>query len=149
MIINVLFINNRGNGKENAMSFNNLEILRKGYGDFATGNIPSVLAIFDPKIEWIEADGFPYGGTYIGPDAVLMNVFMKLGTEWVGYTVKPLEFIDAGERIVVLGQYSGSYKATGKSFKADFAHVWTFRNGKVVKFVQYTDTALVQKALMA
>jgi ketosteroid isomerase-like protein len=131
------------------MSSKNLEILRKGYGDFAAGNIPSVLAIFDPKIEWTEADGFPYGGTYIGPDAVLKNVFMKLGTEWDGYTVKPVEFIDAGERVVVLGQYSGSYKATGKSFKADFAHVWALRDGKAVKFMQYADTALIQKALMA
>lgn len=131
------------------MSFNNLEILQIGYGNFATGNIPAVLAIFDPKIEWTEAEGFPYGGTYIGPDAVLMNVFMKLGTEWDGYSVVPVEFIDAGERIVVLGRYSGTYKATGRSFTADFAHVWTLRNGKAVKFVQYTDTVLVQRALKA
>jgi ketosteroid isomerase-like protein len=131
------------------MNYNNLEILRSAYGAFAKGDIPAVLAIFDPKIEWTEAEGFPYGGTYIGPDAVLKNVFMKLGTEWDGYSAKPTEYIDAGERVVALGQYSGSYKATGKSFKADFAHVWAFRNGKVVKFVQYTDTVLVQKALKA
>jgi len=131
------------------MSHNYLEMLRNAYGAFATGNIPAVLAVFDPKIEWIEAEGFPYGGTYIGPDAVLVNVFMKLGTEWDGYSAMPAEFIDAGERIVVLGQYSGTYKATGRSFKADFAHVWTLRNGKAVKFVQYADTALVQKALQA
>jgi ketosteroid isomerase-like protein len=129
------------------MSFNHLEMLRNAYGDFAKGNIPTVLAVFDSKIEWTEAEGFPYGGTYIGPDAVLGNVFMKLGTEWDGYSVVPIEFIDAGERIVVLGKYSGTYKATGRSFKADFAHVWTLRSGKAVKFVQYTDTALVQKAL--
>lgn len=129
------------------MSYDYLEILRKAYGAFATGDIPAVLAIFDPKIEWTEAEGFPYGGTYIGPEAVLQNVFMKLGTEWDGYSAKPTEFIDAGERIVVLGQYSGSYKATGRSFKADFAHVWTLHNGKAIKFVQYTDTALVRRAL--
>jgi uncharacterized protein len=129
------------------MGFNHVEILRKAYGDFATGNIPAALGAFDTKIEWTEAKGFPYGGTYIGPDAVLTNVFMKLGTEWDGYRVAPNEFLDAGERIVVLGKYSGTYKATEKSFEADFAHVWTLRNGKAIKFVQYTDTALVQKAL--
>ena len=59
----------------------------------------------------------------------------------------PSEFIDGGDNVVVLGKYSGTYKATGKSFQADFAHVWTIRDGKAVKFVQYTDTALVQKAL--
>ena|SRR5512134_2254618 len=129
------------------MTHNNVETLRLAYGAFATGDIPAVLAVFDPNIEWTEAKGFPYGGTYIGPEAVLSNVFMKLGTEWHGYSAKPAEYIDAGDRVVVLGQYSGSYKTTGKSFAADFAHVWTFKSGKAVKFVQYTDTALVREAL--
>lgn len=129
------------------MTHNYVETLRNTYGAFASGDIPAVLAILDPKIEWTEAKGFPYGGTYVGPEEVLVNVFMKLGTEWNGYSAKPTEYIDAGERVVVLGQYSGSYKATGRNFTADFAHVWTFKNGKAVKFVQYTDTVLVREAL--
>lgn len=129
------------------MSFNHVDILRTGYGDFAKGNIPGVLAVFDPQIEWTEAEGFPYGGTYIGHNEVVEKVFKRLATEWDGYTVSPKEFLEAGERIIVLGQYRGTYKATGKSFGAEFAHVWTFRGGKAVKFIQYADTALVQKAL--
>lgn len=37
----------------------------------------------------------------------------------------------------------GVYRAfaTGKHFKAPFAHVWKFRDGKAVTFHQYTDTA--------
>jgi ketosteroid isomerase-like protein len=129
------------------MSSNHLEILKKGYGDFAKGDIPSVLAVFDSNIEWTEAEGFPYAGTYNGPEEVSQQVFTKLGTEWDGWTVAPKEFIDAGDKIVVLGKYSGTYKATGKSMEADFAHVWTLQDGKAVRFVQYTDTVLVQKAL--
>jgi ketosteroid isomerase-like protein len=121
--------------------------MRDLYGDFAKGDIEAVLSIFDPDIEWTEAEGFPYGGTYQGPEEVSSEVFMKLGTEWDGFSAAPTEFIDGGDKIVVLGEYSGTYKATGKSFEADFAHVWTLRDGKAVKFVQYTDTSLVQKAL--
>jgi ketosteroid isomerase-like protein len=40
----------------------------------------------------------------------------------------------AADTIVVPGQYSGTYKATGKSFTADFAHVWKIENGKATKF---------------
>lgn len=129
------------------MSSNNLDLLREGYRNLAKGDIPALLAVFDPDIEWTAAKGFPYAGTYRGPDEVTKQIFMKLGTEWNGFSVEPHEFIDAGEKIVVLGTYSGTYKATGKSFKADFAHVWTVRDGKAVKFVQYTDTALIQEAL--
>ncbi len=135
----------KGKGKD--MNNNNLQIMRDGYENFAKGNIPAVLEIFDPKIEWTEAKGFPYAGTYRGPKEIGEQVFMKLATEWDGFRVTPAEFIDGGERIVVLGKYSGTYKDTGKSFQADFAHVWTLRDGKPVKFVQYTDTALVQEAL--
>jgi len=126
---------------------NNLQILQTCYGAFAKGDIPTVLSAFDSKIEWTEAEGSPYGGTFVGPDQVKEQVFMKLGTEWDGYTAVPTEYIDSGDKVVVLGKYSGTYKATGASFEADFAHVWTMKDGKAVRFVQYTDTVLVQKAL--
>ena len=59
----------------------------------------------------------------------------------------PDEFLDAGDNIVALGHYSGKYKESGKSMKVPFAHVWTLRDGKIVKFVQYTDTLKVSEAL--
>ncbi len=61
------------------------ETINKLYAAFASGDIPTVLAAFAPDIHWTEAEGFPYGGTYVGPDAVLQNVFMKLGSEWDGF----------------------------------------------------------------
>jgi ketosteroid isomerase-like protein len=127
----------------------NLESVRGVYDAFAKGDVPAVLNFLSADIEWTEAEGFPYGGTYTGPDAVLKGVFMRLGTEWDGFTVVPEEFIDGGAQIVALGEYSGTYKATGKSFRANFAHVWTLREGKAVRFVQYVDTLLVHKALQA
>jgi hypothetical protein len=80
---------------------------------------------------------------------VLEGVFMRLGTEWEGFAAVPDEFIDAGDTVVVLGKYGGKYKATGKSFQADFAHVWKMQDGKAIRFVQYVDSLIVQKALQA
>ena len=126
---------------------NNVDLIRGAYDAFAKGDVPTVLGLLSPDINWTEAEGFPYGGTYVGPRAVLENVFMRLGTEWEGFAAVPHEFIDGGDSVVALGKYSGTYKATGKSFQADFAHVWKIKDGKAVKFVQYVDTALVQRAL--
>jgi ketosteroid isomerase-like protein len=128
---------------------NNLELVRGLYEAFAKGDVPTVLGLLDADIAWTEAEGFPYGGTYNGPNAVLEGVFMRLGSEWDGFAVVPDEFIDAADTIVVLGKYSGAYKTTGKSFEADFAHVWKIREGKAVRFVQYVDTLLVDRALQA
>ena len=122
----------------------NVGSLRALYDAFAVGDVPAVLAVLDANTE---AEGFPYAGTYRGPDAVVQGVFMRLGTEWDGYSVVPSDFVDGGEKVVALGMYSGTYKATGKAFRAPFAHVWQFRNGKAVRFQQFTDTVVVQEAL--
>ena len=124
-----------------------LETIRGAYEAFARGDVPAVLAILDPKVSWTEAEGFPYGGTYTGPGAVLEGVFMKLGTEWDGFAAVPREFVAQGETVAAFGEYSGTYRSTGKRFTAPFAHLWHFRNGKVVKFHQHTDTAVVRRAM--
>jgi ketosteroid isomerase-like protein len=124
-----------------------VDTLRTAYDAFARGDVPTVLAVLAPDVSWTEADGFPYAGTYVGPESVLTHVFMRLGTEWEGYAAVPHEFVAEGDTVVALGTYSGKYLATGKSFSAPFAHVWKFRNGRVQSFRQHTDTAIVQGAL--
>jgi ketosteroid isomerase-like protein len=67
---------------------------------------------------------------------------MKLAGEWDGFAAVPEEFVAQGDTVVALGEYSASFKATGKSFRAPFAHVWKLAGGKVKSFWQHTDTAV-------
>ena len=127
----------------------NLNAIKAVYEAFAKGDIPAVLGVLSPDIAWTEAEGFPYGGTYHGPRGVLEGVFMRLGSEWEGFAAVADEFIDGGDTVVVLGKYSGKYKATGKSFQANFAHVWKMQDGKAIQFIQHVDTLLVHRALQA
>lgn len=126
----------------------NGEIIRGLYDAFAQGNVPAVLAAFDDDISWTEAEGFMYGGTYIGANAVLENVFLKLGTEWEGFTAVPNKIVDGGDgNVISTGTYSGKFLATGKSVSVPFAHSWELNEGKVKKFTQYTDTAVIKRDL--
>ena len=124
------------------MSQENVQVVRGIYEAFAEGDVPAVLEKMDQSIEWNEAENYIYAdrNPYVGPQAVLEGVFTRLGSDWEGYTVAPEEFLDAGDRVVVLGTYSGMYKATGKEVRAQFAHVWGVREGRVESFQQYTDT---------
>jgi ketosteroid isomerase-like protein len=126
---------------------NNAEIIRSLYESFKIGDIPAVLGAFDENISWTDAEGFPHGGTYIGANAILENVFINLGSEWEGFSAVPTEYVDGGDKIVALGNYSGKYVKTGKSINVPFAHVWTLAGGKITEFVQYTDTLKVSEAL--
>ena len=125
----------------------NSDILRGIYEAFAEGDVPAVLAALSPEVEWVEAEGFPYGGVYRGPGAVLHGVFMKLGSEWEGFSAVPEGYVADGDTVVVLGTYSGTYVASGRRFQAPFAHVWWIEDGKVIKFHQHTDTKLVSDAM--
>lgn len=125
----------------------NRSLAERLYSGFATGDLPKVLSTMAADIEWTEAEGYPYAGTFIGPDAIVEAVFVKLATEWEGYQAIPEQFVAEGDTVVALGHYSGTYKATNKSFHAPFVHVWTVRDDKFVKFVQHTDTVVVQRAL--
>lgn len=130
----------------------NLELARSLYDAFAAGDVPAVLAAFDPDIEWREAESNPYrpdGSPWRGGDAIMENLFVKLVTEWDGFTVTPKEFHDAGDTVVVEGRYTGTYNATGKSFDAQFCHVVRIRDGKMTSFQQYTDTAHMREAMGA
>lgn len=125
----------------------NLDLVRGAYAALADGNIPALMDVLSPQVHWVEAEGGPYGGVSIGPDAVLQNVFMKIAEEWDGFAAVPIRFVEQGDTIVSLGEYSGTYKATGKPFRAPFAHVWDLHDGKIVAFQQHTDTAVHMRSL--
>jgi len=59
---------------------------------------------------------------------------------------EPREFIAESDKVVVLGHYGWQVKANGRTFEGDFAHVFTVRNGQIVAFHEYMDSAAVAKA---
>jgi ketosteroid isomerase-like protein len=130
----------------------NVEVIRGLYGAFGRGDVPAVLGAMDPNIEWREAEGNPYepsGKAWVGPDAIMQNLFMKLATDWGSFTVHPKEFHDAGDTVVVEGRYTGTHNATGKSLDGQFCHVFGVRGGKITSFQQFVDTAQLQDVMGA
>ena len=125
----------------------NRVLVQQAYADFAAGDVPAFLAVLDPHVTWTDAEGYPYAGTYVGPNAVVQGVIARIGAEWDDYAVVPNAFVADGNRVVVLGDYSGTYKATGHSVEAPFAHVWQVIDGAVVSFRQFTDGPPWQRAV--
>jgi ketosteroid isomerase-like protein len=131
------------------MSEANVDLIRSIYAAFAAGDVGGVLGAMSPGIVWNEAENFPYadGNPYVGPEAVAAGVFARCGSEWDGFSVEPQEYLDAGDIVVVLGRYHGTYKATGKAQHTQLVHVWRIEGGKAAAFQQYADTLQVARVI--
>jgi len=124
----------------------NVDVVKQAYSNFETGNVPAVLALFDPQIEWRECKGMPFvkdDGIYIGTEAIVTNVFMNLPVYFDGFNIAVSEIFGADDKVVMVGYYQGTNKATGNPFKANATHVWTIKDGKMTHFFQAVDTAAI------
>ncbi len=125
----------------------NLQIIRATYEGPSDENGKHLLAALAPDAVWIEAEGFPYAGTYVGPESIVANVFQRLATEWIDYRARVDSYVTEGDHVVAFGVYSGTYRKTGRSMRAAFAHHYTLRDGKIARMVQYVDSHQVRVAL--
>jgi ketosteroid isomerase-like protein len=129
------------------MSQENVALIQALYAAFGAGDVPGVVSRMRPDIVWNEAENFVYAdrNPYVGPEAILTGVFARLGGEWDGFAAVPADYLDAGDTVIVLGRYRGTYKATGRALDAQLVHVWRIEDGKVAGFQQYTDTLQVAR----
>jgi ketosteroid isomerase-like protein len=126
----------------------NLDIVRSTYeGKTSEENGKNLAKYVTENISWTEAKGFPYGGTYIGLENIIRNVFSRLGSEWIDYKFTPEDYVASEDNVVAYGAYSGTYKVTGKYFEARVAHVWKLKDGKIVGFEQFVDSQIVNNSV--
>ena len=125
----------------------NVELIERLFDAFRAGDRAALHRLLAPDVVWVQSAGFPGGATHVGPDAVIDGVFARLARDWDGWTAAVRELLDAGGVVVVLGEYRGTYRLTGRSAVASFAHVYRIRDGQVRRFEQYTDTHLLVEAM--
>lgn len=125
----------------------NLDLIRRTYEGSSEENGRNLMAVLHPQVEWTEAQGFPYAGTYVGIDALMAGVFSRLAQEWIDYRAQVHTYLADGDRVAAFGMYSGTYKATGKPMQAAFAHLYELQDGKILRMSQCADTVMVAKAL--
>jgi uncharacterized protein len=133
--------------KKTSEKMGNIETVKKMYELFATKDNNAIRQIFDEKIKWNQMKGFPGGGQHIGADAVFEKVFGGFRQNWTNWKATITRYIDSGDGVFVIGFYEGTFNATGKHMKSDFACEYKVKDGKITEFNQYTDTFLIGQAM--
>jgi uncharacterized protein len=120
----------------------NVTSVKRLYADFASGDIAAVLAAFDERIEWHNAEGHPYldaAPTTVGPQQVVDHVFARIPQDFDGFTVHLHRIVGLGDTVLVEGRYTATGKATGLALDAQVANVLDFAGGKVVRWQEYVE----------
>ena len=131
------------------MSQQNVSLVQGLYEAFARGDVLAILAAMDPDIVWDipQAPGYPLGGIHRGPQGIASEFFSNIPSYYLEFAALPQHVVDDGDRVIVLGEYRGKGKASGTAFQVPAAHVYTFRDGRWIRFQEYTDTGTIAAAL--
>ena len=126
----------------------NVRLVQEAYAAFNRGDIQAALNSLSDNVEWIAPGVEPVAGTYRGKDGVAQ--FFQKVKETVEFSAfEPREYVAQGDRVVALGNYKATAHATGKLYQCDWVMSFTLRDGKVTKFQEFTDTAVIAAALTA
>ena len=114
------------------------EVLASLYDAFAAGDGDRLGALLG-DVEWVEARGGPYGGTYHGLGEVAENVFGPIGRDTRDFSAVPDDILPVGgDGAIALGFYRG--ETDNGAFEIRFAHLARVVDGRIVQFEQLTDT---------
>ena len=119
----------------------NVATVQAMYAAFNRGDIPGVMSALDDSIVFtiLGPPEMPLGGVRRGRQG-MAQFFTELADTLEFTTFDPHGYIAQGDRVVALVHYAGKNKNTGRSFDAESAMLWEIHDGKVVHFVEYTDT---------
>src|SRR5215510_12112692 len=122
----------------------NIAVVRRLYE--ARGNPEIIRQVLAPDVRWEVVEGFPSGDVFLRLKGG-RDFLTRLFSDFEDWQTEPSEFFETGDYVSALGAYSAMAKATGKTFKARFAHLWTIRNGVIARLQQVADTAQLARAL--
>ena len=122
------------------MSQENVEIALRIFDAYTRRDFDAALALMDPDVEAHNPPEVPEAAVHRGREAVRRDWEQTLEL-FDDFSVELEEYFDAGDDLLVYLRYRGRGRGSRAEVVAPMAHVWTFREGKVIRFRQFLDRA--------
>ena len=110
------------------MSRENVERIKAGFAAHNRGDIDALVEVYDPEAVFETL----LLGTHHGNEAIRW-IYEENRKTLSGYTVDPVELIDAGDKVVAVAQMVGAGPISEISLDDAFAFVFTFKGERVVR----------------
>lgn len=119
----------------------------EGYQMYQSGDIGRLLDKYNDDAEWIgpDSDTLPFAGCFRGK-AEIAQFFAKLASASEAVSFAPRHFIAEGDMVVAVGDSTWRAISTGRTYDTPWVHVFTMRDGKVVRLETFYDTAPAARA---
>jgi ketosteroid isomerase-like protein len=114
----------------------NKDVINRGYEAFSSGDLDTVMNLFDDDIEWVQPGASSVSGTFHGK-AEVMEHFGRLAEK--GLTVKLERLVAEGDTVVAITEVT----AGGETSRD--ADVFTLRDGKTVHVEAHGDTSILER----
>jgi ketosteroid isomerase-like protein len=116
----------------------NLERLRDIYREWAKGNFRAGSDGWDRYFMFVLDEPFPDAGVYVGAESIAgyMRGFLE---PWERVAIEPLEFVGAGDSIVVPVRQHATGTGSGAPVEMRYTQVWTFRGERLLRLENFMD----------
>ncbi|MBY8875064.1 nuclear transport factor 2 family protein [Micromonospora sp. PLK6-60] len=130
------------------MSQQDVDVVRRFFQLFDDGKLTEIEALLTDDFEWIYhgPPSLPWAGTYQGVEG--FRRFFTIVRQWISVEVcQPYDFLDAGDRVVVLGFSRTRVLHNAARYEAQWMNVFTIRDGLIARYLDLYDTASMVEAL--
>jgi uncharacterized protein len=113
----------------------NVTTLEAVYDAINRADLDAILRLQAHDVEWCGPPVFPdLAGSHHGHDGVRAYA-ERVSDAWEEFSIRPERFVELGDRVLVLTRERGRGRLSGIEVQSrPTAHLWTLRDGYVVRF---------------
>jgi uncharacterized protein len=128
----------------------NVRRLQEQYQGLARGDLAPVLALLadDVEMEMLGPAEVPMTGRWSGKEQVTQAIARNFSLV-ADQQAELLSLVAQGDTVVIFARETGCYRATGKCYDIHWVQLYTFRDGRIIRFRGLFDTAAMLLAARA
>jgi uncharacterized protein len=122
----------------------NTELVRRWYETYNRGG--DITDYVTPDVEYVNPDYAIEAGTRRGPDA-WRRAFERVRESFGQVQFEIERIVESGDRVAAVGSFNVTGRGSGVANSVPQSHLWTIRDGKIVRFQWWNDPESALEAL--
>ena len=119
-----------------------MEHVRRCFEAYLRGDYATATEFLAPDVVWGVGQELPAHGP-----AAIRNLWKRWNSDWDELELVAEEYIDAGDEVVVAVRYRGRGRHSGVEVKDQRFEVFTFRDGRCIRKVDYRERSEALEAV--